>query len=247
LLILKNGLPNLKNVEEASNEKKTIIYEYINLMVIKDVQKMAVEYLKKNKGSKVQYVLNPTEISLRNSDPLTANNVAAASNLAIQFTNELYLNTDDNKPQNAFLHSVWNAIAVRYVCQQTYNKWKGLQRTKKFTCAHEYDQFTLNVKAYTSLTAMDLHNNLVGRTYMYERVGQTLIGTANNIPDVFKIKADFYSMVKKYINTAPAGILVLSNNYNWESLEDYSNGMDYNTTYNSPFLKENLVYITEPE
>ncbi len=104
-----------------------------------------------------------------------------------------------------------------------------------------------NVKLQTPQGAMDLHNNLVGRTYMYERVGQTWLGTANNIPDVFQIKTDFYAMSKQYFeySVSQNAILSLSASYNWDSLEDYNNAMDYNTTYTAPFTKEKLVYIQQ--
>ncbi len=242
---LKIGLPNLKNVDEASKDKKYIVYEYINLLVLKDIEKLAKDYLKSSKGAKVNYVLNPTEIACRNSDPISANSVASAAQYAKDYTLMLYGNNNDSGAENSFLHSFWNALAVRFVCVQTYKKWKGLEKTKKFTCAHEYHPTILNQKLYTPQGAMDLHNNLVGRTYMYERVGQTWLGTANNIPDIGKISSDLFAMQKlsQIYQDPPTNILGLSTYYNWNSLEDYNSGMDYNTSYISPFTKEKLVYL----
>ncbi len=71
---------------------------------------------------------------------------------------------------------------------------------------HEYDNVpgagaaTLYIADYqTSL--MDSYNNLVGRTYCYNIIGQTLLGNAKNIPDYNKIKADVQSFTHVTITT----------------------------------------------
>lgn len=130
---------------------------------------------------------------------------------------------------NAFKHCAWNALSVQELVSASWNKWTSLERAKKFTCAHEYQQDSNGdwVQMTGDVNAMDLSNNLVGRTYMYETVNQHWWGTSNN-PSNSEIK----SAIQGFTSTQKSGatdIFSQSSSLNWSSIGDYNSAMNYHT------------------
>lgn len=75
---------------------------------------------------------------------------------------------------------------------------------------------------------MDLNNNLVGRTYMYNTVGQTWLGNANNIPAWSTI----YNHVNSLSSTHKPSIQSagdINSSYTMDNIGHYLNAYDYYT------------------
>jgi hypothetical protein len=215
----KKVISEIKNNEDIKNKKSTL-FEYYNLLVIKDIEKLAKEFLKKGKLANDN---NACRVLAASQDPIGANIVLLAAAHASNCTKTVYNtnNIDANDFVNAFRHSFWNAWGVRQLCVASLNKWRSLDRMKKFASAHEcYNQLIFN--------AMDLNNNLVGRTYMYETVGQNWYGAANNIPS----QETIITKIKNFSNnpkTTIDEIMAMSVSYNWASLGYVENCMGYHT------------------
>ena len=70
------------------------------------------------------------------------------------------LHHGDNRP-NAFRHALWNVLIVRYCLGWRKGMTKALRWTEKITTWHESIS-----KNDPLATAMDLHNNHIGRMYV---------------------------------------------------------------------------------
>jgi len=68
----------------------------------------------------------------------------------------------DNRP-NAFRHALWNVLIARYCLAWRKGMARALSWTEKITTWHE--SFSKNDPL---ATAMDLHNNKIGRSYVAE-------------------------------------------------------------------------------
>lgn len=243
---IKKGLPDIKNKEEAFSIKKHIVVDYLDILMGKEIRKEVNLFLKSKRVLRPDNLysmvnsyksLNPTEKSCATNYPTAAINVEAARTEA--FNN--FGNHTDGTTTNARFHAFWSAGMVKEICQSTLNKWKGLERGKIFATAHEYDTnqilncasdpnhvASFGVRNYGLCNYMDLNNNLVGRTYMYNTVGQTWLGNANNIPS--------YSTILTYVNglsstlkTTTQQILNMSSSYSMDNIGHYLDAMDYHT------------------
>jgi hypothetical protein len=255
---VKKGLTELKDKEEAFIAKKHIVVDYMEILIGKEIKKEVKLFIKSNKGAKPVSIidwlspsysqLNPTEQDCAAAYPLGANDVKKAKDQAYAYFPGML----DNTTSNAKFHAFWAAGMVKEICHTTLNKWKGLDRGKKFATAHEYDTNNIvagvwtpghiavfNVRDYVLANYMDLNNNLVGRTYMYNTVGQTWLGNANNIPayaTIFNYVSYNCSITQK---TSIQAILDMSSGYtNTDNLGHYTNAFDYHPTTNGQ-----LVYI----
>lgn len=146
-----------------------------------------------------------------------------------------------NSITNAKLHFSWSAASVKEITQSTLNKWKGLDRGKQFMTAHEYDMngFTsagetpghvavANVRDFANRNYMDLVNNLTGRTYMFNTVGQTWLGNANNIPSYASIYSAANACTTNQKTTIPL-ILSINSNFTIETIGNRTSAYDYFT------------------
>jgi hypothetical protein len=243
---VKKGLPELKDKQEAFVIKKHVVVDYLEILIGKKIRNEVKLYLSTQKKSKPQNIdsykaayngLNPTEQSCAAAYPTGALDVEKARTQAVAYFGDHI----DNTPTNARFHAFWAAGMVKEICHTTLNKWKGLDRGKKFATAHEYDKNNVlncsnspghvaifNVRIYGNCNYMDLNNNLVGRTYMYNTVGQTFIGNANNIPSwatIFNYVGGLSSTHKPNAQTASD----FYSSYTIDNIGDYLNAYDYYT------------------
>jgi hypothetical protein len=111
------------------------------------------------------------------------------------------------------------------------NKWTSLERAKKFTCAHEYEDVGGNcIQVVNAAHAMDLFNNLSGRTYMYNNIGTSLIGTANNIPTPIQAGSAILSTFNgNLVYFGYLGIFTTTNGLNWTNAGQYNSAYNYYT------------------
>lgn len=184
-------------------KNKSIIFDYINLVVSINLKVILKTDLLKNKKAKILHnpdgSKNYIEITNAISDPVYSLKVKNAADEADQMCKEIFNNNnvalDGNDYVNSIRHAAWNMLSVSKIAQASLNKWKGLKHAECIITAHEYDDVpgagaaTLYIADYTS-SVMDGYNNLVGRTYCYNVIGQTLFGNAKDIPSYNKIKTD---------------------------------------------------------
>jgi len=242
----KKAFPEFKDKQEAFVSKKHIVVDYLEIIIGKEIKKEIKNYLQKNKNLKPSNLqsyqanynsLNPTEQSVSSNHPLGANDVNKARTQAMAY----FGTHNDNTITNAKFHAFWSAGMVKEICHTTLNKWKGLDRGKKFATAHEYDTNNIqncafvanhtavfNVRNYGLCNYMDLNNNLIGRTYMFNTVGQTWLGNANNIPSYATIYSHVNSLNSSLKNTVN-GIISINPSYTLDNLGHYLNAMDYFT------------------
>ena len=102
---------------------------------------------------------------LRN--PMYAVPTLRATTRCLRISNKKYGSTHhgDNRP-NAFRHALWNVLIARYCLKWRRGTARALLWTEKFTAWHE--SFS---KSDPLATAMDLHNNKIGRKYFSEVMG----------------------------------------------------------------------------
>ncbi len=238
--MISKHIISIKSKEDA-NTKRFVIFEFYNFLLSKDVEKFAKDYLKNKRPRGVSYYgANALEIWLTGLDPLGGFKVNQARNQAVDMVQNQYpgLSHDNNDEVNAFKHCAWNALSVQELVSATWYKWGSLERARKFTCAHEYFEDSNGdwVQSTNDANAMDLYNNLVGRTYMYETVNQHWWGTSNN-PSNSQIQSAIASFSKAQKSNS-GDIFSMSGSLNWDSVGNWTSAMDYHTPISS-----GLVYL----
>jgi hypothetical protein len=234
-------IPSIGNKQDAQS-KKSVISDYYNVLLIKYLDKKIENYLKKGKKFDI-LEQNGTEFEkqLAWQDPVAAQCFGGAgrSQAESMTTSVFGCYGPDSKQLNAFKHSSWNALGIQELVQLTRNKWTSLDRIKVFACAHEYiDVNGTWVLPDDGSTAMDLHNNLVGRTYMYNQI-TTFLGVAGNIPSNGNIQNHLSGL--NYVKKGSASeIMQLSSSYSYYNLGHIYDAMNYHTP-----TQGTLVYILE--
>ncbi len=109
--------------------------------------------------------------------PAQAQLIFDAGNEANAYTDQFFgvgAQSQNDNSSNAFRHSLWNALAVKKLKDAGANDATANDIVQQFTSAYEYNEAgTALVK--TAASAMDLHNNLVGRSFKnYTTVNQLL-------------------------------------------------------------------------
>ncbi len=117
---------------------------------------------------------------------------------------------------NAFKHMVWNAQGVKKMIWQGYSQWTAYDLTKQFTTAHERDPNVNNgnLDPNNIDTAMDLHNNAQGRSYMKNNISWGVFGL-RSMPSESSIKNDMANHCNDDVNqirylTSASAILALT-------------------------------------
>lgn len=158
--------------------------------------------------------VNPRVQALAFMFPAQAQLIVDAANEANAYTDQFFgagaQNQNDNS-SNSFRHSVWNALAVKKLKDAGANEATATDIVQRFTSAYEYnDAGTALVK--TAASAMDLNNNLVGRSFKNYT-------TVNQLLDSLYLKA----IEPKVITSTLSQILVSHNadvNTAWDLLEN---------------------------
>ena len=189
---IQKDILSVKDKEDA-NSKKSVISDYYNVLLAKYLDMEIEKRIKKNRIKDVYPEgTSQLEKDFASQDPLAAYCFGEwGKNQSESMTTEVFgCYESDNKQLNAFKHAAWNALGVQELVQITRAKHNSLGRIKTLACVHEYVENTSNgtwVLPDDVRTAMDLHNNLVGRTYMCSQI-TTFLGLAGNIPSNNSIK-----------------------------------------------------------
>jgi hypothetical protein len=120
---------------------------------------------------------NPRVQALVFAYPVQAQLIFQAAEEANSYTDQRFgtgAQNQDNNSANAFRHSLWNALSVKKLKDAGANDATATDIVQRFTSAYEYNNAgTALVK--TAASAMDLNNNLVGRSFKnYTTVNQLL-------------------------------------------------------------------------
>ncbi|HAK77058.1 MAG TPA: hypothetical protein DCR35_14035 [Runella sp.] len=120
---------------------------------------------------------NPRVQALAYQYPVQAQLIFDAGNEANTYTDQRFgagAQAQNDNSSNAFRHSVWNALSVKKLKDIGASEATATEIVRLFTSAYEYnDAGTALVK--NAASAMDLHNNLVGRSFKnYTTVNQLL-------------------------------------------------------------------------
>ncbi|MFN8344430.1 MAG: hypothetical protein U0X91_05480 [Spirosomataceae bacterium] len=121
--------------------------------------------------------VNPRVQTLIFFYPVQAQLIFQAAEEANSYTDQRFgtgAQNQDNNSANAFRHSLWNALSVKKLKDGGASEATANDIVQRFTSAYEYnDAGTALVK--TAASAMDLNNNLVGRSFKnYTTVNQLL-------------------------------------------------------------------------
>lgn len=207
--VIKKDFPDIKSKEDVFKNSDAIISYYNALLRFDILQKL--NQIKKG-ARKLDYgnFGNPRESFMASLYPVAALQVYNASFDAIDYTNSNFYQgaADENdNEKNAFKHSVWNAISVRKCINSGYSKSNALDYVTLLCSAHEYDS-SGNV-VHTINSAMDFHNNMIGRSYMEANTGWGAFGL-RSMPSESDIVSTMYSRSSSNIQTKTAVSQILS-------------------------------------
>ncbi len=162
---IRQQFPKLTDEEIDNNMDKIQGYylKHIQYEVI-DTLSRTMKNKKINSSGRVAYVYDmcPNEFWFMAAHLTSAQLAADAFHNALSFTVEKYgTHSDDHKKSNAFKHAIWNALLAKYHGKKKKNVNKGRDFAKGLTDAHEDCNIDNGAPGWA--TAMDLHNNHVGR------------------------------------------------------------------------------------
>lgn len=157
---------------------------------------------------------NPRVQTLVFTYPIQAQLIFQAANEANTYTDQRFgtgAQNQDNNSANSFRHSLWNALSVKKLKDAGATDATATSIVQRFTSAYEYDD-TGTALVKNAASAMDLHNNLVGRSFKNYT-------TVNQLLDSLYLKA----IEPKVITSTLSQILVSHNadvNTAWNLLEN---------------------------
>lgn len=185
LKTISKSIPSINSKTSAKN-KKALVWDYFNVLAKKELEGVLNSY--SNKGGRVSGGIDNLtgyEVGVLASDPFAASCWAIGRLTTDTFGKSIYGDPsykNDNKKANAFRHSALNAFSIREMNVRHPDKHYAIHRIRKFACAHEYENVGGTWQPVTTNAhIMDLHNNLVGRTLMYDKVS-TFLGRVSYVP-----------------------------------------------------------------
>lgn len=153
--------------EDEIREKSDLILSFYNgLLKIEVLPELinAAKNKKKARGINVSISdMNPYESGIVWNHPIWAASYFAAGQQALIAAGYA---TDGTK-MNAVQHSTWNCFIIKKVILSGGSKSSAITYARATTSAHEWNTEGTS-KLYSNHTAMDLHNNMAGRTWMDE-------------------------------------------------------------------------------
>jgi hypothetical protein len=181
-----SDFPTIETHKEA-NDKRVIIYEYYQTLCKRDVV-LDVIQLENATGKNGRITeLSPGSLTTPEKNHLLLNPGFAqwyiqAANDVKSLTQTFYGNQDQGNKGNAFKHSTWNALTIRYILKGSpASENQAIDFTQDGTSKHE--QLDNGDQIHDKYTAMDLHNNMSAREWM-ENETKWGIGPLRSMPSV---------------------------------------------------------------
>lgn len=206
---IKKDFPDIKLKDDVFKNSDAII-SYYNALLRFDILIKLNQVKKGAKRLNYNNFGNPRESFMASLYPMAALQVYNASFDATDYTNSTFYQgaADENdNEKNAFKHSVWNAISVRKCINVGYSKSNALDYVTLLCSAHEYDS-SGNV-VHNIGSAMDFHNNMIGRSYMEANTGWGAFGL-RSMPSESDIVNTMYSRSSSNIQTKTTEGQILS-------------------------------------
>lgn len=126
---------------------------------------------------------------------------------------------------NAFLHSTWNALSIRYILKGApASENQAIDFTQDGTAKHEQDDNGNQIR--NDQSAMDLFNNMAARSWMKDET-KWGIGPLRKMPSVEDIINTMTSKANASVLSTKAQILAPhggDTDYVWNKLYDLQNG-----------------------
>ncbi|MCE7065682.1 DUF6973 domain-containing protein [Dyadobacter sp. CY326] len=208
--------PDIETHEEA-NEKRGLIYDYYQTLCKRDVvaEVIALERLRnaRTAGPSPGSLTTPEKNHLL-LNPGYAQHYIQAANDVNFLTPNIYNNDKDGNNANAFKHSTWNALSIRYILKGSpASENQAVDFTQDGTSKHEMnDDGSQN---QIKIVAMDLHNNMSAREWMANETSWGF-GPFRKIPSVDDIIA---TMITK-ANSSAVHPLIDILNLAWREQSD---------------------------
>lgn len=196
-------IPSITNSAQAQAKIEVIFEYYETLMKYSVTNKVAtLAKSKKLKNARINSPsdgLSPLEQDFISSAPVRGFYYMLAGNKATNNTEQRFpINGEDNQRGNAFKHSAWNALAIRYIIIETpTSEDNAISFVRTGTSLHEYDIIT-SEQVKDDRAAMDLHNNMSGRTWMKDET-RWGIGPLRRMPNDNRIM----DYMEQRANSAP--------------------------------------------
>ena len=185
---VKKDFPDLKTQKEAVEKSETIAKYYEKMLREDLIKELTKSKLRGGRTNFSGFGNAPSGWGwIAIVYPSTVSRVVPASIEATKLTNQNFTEDDriDGRKGNAFKHSVWNAISVAAMRVTGFSRNTALDNVRTVTSAWEAEAIAPTWLVFLgygfgdiSITqgrgaahAMDLHNNLVGRTFMYQNMG----------------------------------------------------------------------------
>jgi hypothetical protein len=235
-----NDFPEVNNAEQV-REKAGVIFDYYETLCKNEILRDLIAYERSRpaKNGRIAGIspgtLTEPEKNVLLNHPLKAPSYANAANDALSFTDLIYGNhlELDGKKGNAFQHSTWNALIIRYVLKETpCSEDDAISFARQGTSAHEKNNAGEQQK--TENSAMDLHNNMSARQWMRNQT-KWGIGPFRSMPNV----SDILNKMQERANscTKQLKIDILLWHGNGDNQETWNNLYNNNTSSNEHLVR----------
>lgn len=229
--------PDIETHEEA-NEKRALIYDFYQTLCKRDVVAEVVEF-EKIKGERFK-VLGPDSGDLTTPEknhlllnPGYAQWYIQAAQDANAMATAFYGNATVGNKGNAFKHSTWNALSIRFILKGSpASENQAIDFTQDGTS--KLEQTNNGAQIHDKDAAMDLHNNMSAREWM-ENETKWGFGPFRSMPSVDDILSNMLNKANSCAMHSMNDIL------NWHGGD---NPTTWNNLYNNLYSpNQHLVHV----
>lgn len=229
---------SIKTLDEI-REKSEVIVNYYDALIKEEVIPQIIEYkkVKKNKGARVTWDpldpfdrMNIYEQSVALNHPRYSTGYVTAGGQATAASSLAGLgNNDIPTKANAMRHAAWNCFGIRNVILLGSSEGTAVNYLRECTSAHEMDD--AGNRILTSDAAMDLHNNMVGRTWMADETGWGF-AWARKMPSEPRIANTMQIRAERAIQYDDSNVSgIISRQGGWDVLYNNNTGSDTELVY----------------
>jgi hypothetical protein len=230
--------PEIRTREEA-DAKRMIIFDFYQTLAKRDIVAEVIEFesTPDRKNGRIADI-SPGSLTTPEKNHLLLNPGYAqwyvqAANDANSLTTNIYLTEKLGDKANAFKHSTWNALSIRYILKGSpASENQAIDFTQDGTSKHE--QNDNGSQNYDPFAAMDLHNNMSAREWMSNKT-KWGIGPFRSMPNVDEIISTMFSKANS------SGLEILETILSWHG---GNNMTTWNNLYNNLYSpNQHLVHI----
>jgi hypothetical protein len=243
---LSKAFPNIESEEEAFKISNAIV-EYYNIIIRESIASDVADMLKNNrKGQSIGSAYgsaNSMELAYSSIHPLGASHMFQAVSDANTYTDIKFgpnAHLDQDNEVNALYHSVWNGFGMSKMLRGGFSKNNASDKARSIATFHEMEykgnsngikplQSEINYLLFINWglrtlnsTAMDLSNNVVGRTHVDDIAYWKLFGGWQNV-GLGQITDAMYAKTATgggTMNTNSTNIIGVYHGNNWISLAE---------------------------